>query len=168
MTMNLRIQLTSEDCLKAQLLNMRKSHLTWALLTAVIVLISASFVWDVLTLPRQQVHWLVSFAPIAGVCLLIIYKVWLPWHARKIFRQQKALQELQEVEISSEGLMTTSSRGSWKMKWVEFHKYKIGSDLILVYLSDAAFHAFPKRFFSEEEYALFQSYLATSLGKPKK
>ncbi len=102
-----------------------------------------------------------------GGYLGIVYGVWLPYRTKKIYKQQKTLQEPYDAEITKDELISTSSRGRATIRWTDFHKYKVGKDLLLVYQSDAIFHMFPRRWFHEGEYEALLEILKSTLGKPR-
>ncbi|MBW4652033.1 MAG: YcxB family protein [Kaiparowitsia implicata GSE-PSE-MK54-09C] len=100
-------------------------------------------------------------------CLALFYGVWVPYLAKKIYKQQKTMQEPFELEPTAVKIIETSSRGISRLRWTDFHKYKLGKDIVLVYQSDPLFQIFPKRWFSEDEYREFRQILKGALGKPK-
>lgn len=95
------------------------------------------------------------------------YGVWLPYSSNKIHKQLKRLRESFDAEITQEKFSTTSSAGTGTMNWTDFHKYKVGKDMVLVYESDVSFHVFPKRWFSDDDYLTLLKTLKDALGKPK-
>lgn len=93
----------------------------------------------------------------------------MPWRIRRIFSQQKAFQVEYQTVISPESLESTSEYGTVRIPLSDFHKYKVGKDLILVYHSSALFYMFPRRFFaSDEDFKTFIFYLKANLGSPKR
>ena len=166
----LQCKLKPEDYIKAQYLHMRPSpwlkYLGIALLSFWLVILVA------LAFPSGSlISVFDAFTPILffGLIYVLILFVILPWNGRRIFSQQKTLQAEYEIVISPEMIETTSDHGTMRMRLSDFHKYKVGKDLILLYQSQALFHMFPRRFFtSEEDFRTFLSYLEANLGSPKR
>ncbi|MEB3283277.1 MAG: thioesterase domain-containing protein [Lyngbya sp.] len=64
---------------------------------------------------------------------------------------------LEQLEIASE-------IGTLKMRWSDFHRYKVGKDLVLLYSAPGRFHVFHRRFFdSDEDFQTFVAYLEAHL-----
>jgi YcxB-like protein len=166
----LQCKLEPEDYIKAQYLHMQPSpwlkYLGIALLSLCLVIVAASVPSSVSLATAISV-----FAPILllgviyGFMLLFI----IPWNVRRIFAQQKTLHLEYQTVISPEMIESTSENGTMRMRLSDFHKYKVGKDLILLYHSQIVFHMFPRRFFaSEEDFNTFLSYLEANLGSPKR
>lgn len=167
MILKLQCQLTPRDYVQAQFLHLRpRPAFKWIGL----VLIGLTLVvcgYGFLNLSESDAQW----APFAILATLLyfalFYGVWLPFRTKRLFSQQKTLQEPYEVEISDDALFASDSHGQTTMVWKDFHKYKTGERLILLYQSDALFHMFPIRWFSEDQFAEFRELLRTNLGEPK-
>ena len=167
-------KLKPEDYIKAQYLHIRPSpwlkYLGIALLSLWLVFLVASvFPLGSSTSAFGAVTHILSFGLIYALIIYITFRVILPWNVRRIFSQQKTLQVEYETVLSPEMFETTSENGTMRMRLSDFHKYKVGKDLILLYQSQALFHMFPRRFFaSEEDFKTFLSYLEANLGNPKR
>jgi hypothetical protein len=99
------------------------------------------------------------------VYLGLYFFVFIPFRLRRIYRQQKLLQDQLLVEISDTHMVIKSQHGQGVLPWEVFHKWKTARDLVLVYQSDVLFHIFPQRAFSSpQEYQQFQSLLRSKLG----
>ncbi len=166
----LQCKLKPEDYIKAQYLHMQPSpwfmYLGIALLSFCLVIVAASVPSSVSLATTISV-----FAPILllGVFYGFMLFLIIPWNVRRIFAQQKTLQVEYQTVISPEMIESTSENGTMRMRLSDFHKYKVGKDLILLYHSQALFHMFPRRFFaSEEDFNTFLSYLEANLGSPKR
>lgn len=166
----LQCKLKPEDYIKAQYLHMQPSpwlkYLGITLLSLCLVVLVASGPSSVSLTTTFS-----AFAPIFLLGLLyafILFAV-IPWKVRRIFAQQKTLHVEYQTAISPEMIESTSENGNMRMRLSDFHKYKVGKDLILLYHSQALFHMFPRRFFaSEEDFKTFLSYLEANLGSPKR
>jgi len=74
--------------------------------------------------------------------------VYIPWQARRMFTQQKALREPLRLEASGEGLWASTSIAHGAYPWSHLHKWKEGKSLFLLYFSDSLFCIVPKRCFA--------------------
>jgi hypothetical protein len=163
--MKLECQLFPDDYVKAQYVHLRPSPVfVW--LGWIVVALFPLLVVGLFPFAKKSGEWtpfilLVLAAGWLGIHFLIL----LPRSTRRIFWQQKSLQEKCILEIDAMGVVSTSSMGHAIQKWGDFTKYKRGKGLILAYQSDVIFQMFPKRWFTEEQYAELESYLRQALGK---
>ena len=165
--MKIHCQITPGDYIEAQYLHLRPRPLfkyIGILLFALAIL--ASLQQFVFPTPR-----LVAWLPSATLgCLLyfaLLYFVLIPKRIRKIYKQQKSLQSPYESNITEEAYGTVGVQGTARIPWTEFYKFKTGKNMILVYQSDAIYHIFPKRWFTDRQFAVFHSILQDQLGKSK-
>ena len=166
--MKLHCQLTADDYIRARFLHMRpRPVLKWlGILVVAAAVVTQALLWLLPGTHRPEMTPLLVQLGLV-VYLLLRLLVWLPWRTRTAFKQQKSLQEPYDVEISEDLYHATSAHGTCAVPWRDFHNYKVGPTLILVYQSDALFHMFPKRWFADGEFAEFQQILARNLGKPR-
>lgn len=137
--------------------------------------IGISFVGPVIVLcagrflnPEEDVSPWTPYLILAGLLYFaLLYGVWLPFRTKRLFLQQKTLQEPYEVEITDEAYSASSCHGQSRMVWKDFHKHKMSARIILLYQSDVLYHLFPTRWFSEDQLAEFQKILRANLGEPK-
>lgn len=165
--MKLHCQITPEDYIRAQFLHLRpRPVIKWVGLLIVVGALALG-VQQLIFPPSGAITW-EPFAILGALAYFaVIYGVLLPLKARKIFKQQKTLQVPYESELTDEAYAAVSVHGTATIAWKEFHKYKMNKDTILVYQSDAIYHMFPKRWFTEEQFIEFKSILQTQLGQPK-
>lgn len=167
----LQCKLTPEDYIKANYLHMRPSpwlkYLGMAFLSFFLVFLVSSV--------PSSVSFATAFIILAtmflfyGLFYAFILLAIIPWKVRRIFSQQKTLQAESETVISPEMMETTSENGTARMRLSDFHKYKVGKDMILLYHSQTLFTMLPRRFFaSEEDFKTVLSYLEANLGSPKR
>jgi YcxB-like protein len=166
----LHCKLKPEDYIQAQYLHMRPSswqkYLGIALLSLWLVAVVASAFQSVSLNNMLGIFLPTLFFSLIYILILLVV---LPWNVRRIFSQQQTLRGEYETVISPEVIETTSKYGTTKIPLSDFHKYKVGKDLILLYQSQSLFHMFPRRFFvSEEDFKTFLSYLGANLGSPKR
>lgn len=94
------------------------------------------------------------------------YTIYIPYKAKKIFKQQKSLQIPFVVVVSNEGLHFSNEMGEVKIPWDNFLKWKENKNLFLVYHSDVLFQMLPKRLFgSLEEKMSFRNTLTSNINK---
>ena len=77
--------------------------------------------------------------------------LYVPWKARRVFRQQRSLQLPFELSWSEEGFVSRNEQGSYKTLWSDLVRWKENEQLFLLYISDAMFHILPKRAFPDAE-----------------
>ncbi len=163
--MKLRCQIEPSDYVRAQYLHIRpKPPFQWIGIPLVLLLVLVGL--QQVFLPRDGKITAIPFA-IFGVLayFALSYGIWLPYRTKKIYKQQKTLQEPYEAELTEEEFVSTNSFGTARIKWADFHKYKVGKDIVLVYQSDLIFHLFPKRWFSDDDFRKLLQILQNSLGK---
>lgn len=165
--MKIRCQIEPADYVRAQYLHLRPRPLIkWLgiFLVALFLLVSLQQIF----IPADGKISALPFILLAVLAYLVItYGVWLPYRTKKIYKQQKTLQEPYDSELTDDEFISTNSIGAARIKWRDFHKYKVGRDMILLYQSDLIFHMFPRRWFGEGEYDRFLAILKSSLGEPK-
>lgn len=159
-----------KDYIKAQYLHLRPKpwfkYVVIALLSLCLVILLASA-----SSADSFINALINFVPILifGLFYIFILFVIMPWNVRRIFSQQKTLHSEHTTVISPETIESTSEHGSMKMRLSDFHRYKVGKDMILLYQSQSLFHMFPRRLFaSEEDFQTFISYLEANIGRRKR
>ena len=164
--MNLQIQLTPEDYIQANYLNMRpRPVFKWAgyviLLLAVLVLGISSF--QVLSHGGNVLVPAVLAGSLAYLAFLFGFVY--PARIRKLFRQQKTLQSPYRMEVTHEWMLTQHETGESKLTWDYFRKWREGGNIFTVYQSDVLMHLFPKRCFASlQELAQFRELLREKLG----
>ncbi|CAN5707253.1 hypothetical protein BH09VER1_BH09VER1_43850 [soil metagenome] len=88
-----------------------------------------------------------------------------PRKTRRKFEMGGSLPEPFEIELTPERFVSRYPVDGVDLPWTAFRKFKATADLTIVYQSDNLFHVFPRRWFTDEEYAEFQGYLRAALGK---
>lgn len=165
--MKLQCQLTPRDYIQAQFLHSRPRPILKWIGLFLVGLALVVCVDGFLNLPESEAPWRPFIIFAALLYFALFYGVWLPFRTRRLFSQQKALQEPYEVDISDDAFSASSSHGQTTMVWKDFHKYKTNKKIILLYQSDALFHMFPMRWFSGDQFSEFQEILRANLGEPR-
>ena len=75
----------------------------------------------------------------------------LPYRARKIYRQQRSLQEPFESQVDETGLHSKTERSTGFADWSYFKKWAEGRNVFLLYQSDVIMNIIPKRLFVEPQ-----------------
>jgi hypothetical protein len=75
----------------------------------------------------------------------------LPRKSRRIFRQNRALQEQITVELSEETFVVTTLYGSSSIPWDHFHACRVNKRVIALFVSQAQCHVLPSRIFASAE-----------------
>jgi len=167
--MKISYLLTPEDYIRARRLSMRPRPWLRIVGYIVVALFIAFIVWqgyDVFAHGKRQG----DFWMIVGIAayLLTAYFLLLPWRTRRLFRQQKTLQHPIELELTENHFSGSSSHGTFKMAWSDFHKWKKNDHVILIYQSAALMHMIPLRAFqSPTDIATLVSILEKHLGAEK-
>jgi hypothetical protein len=82
------------------------------------------------------------------LCLLFYFSaliLWRRYKIKKVYRQQKSLQREVNVEINERGVVFSTENGNYRLDFVDVHKYKDSSSVLLLYHSDMMFNIIPKK-----------------------
>lgn len=103
-----------------------------------------------------------------GAYFTLLFFVFIPWQAKRIFLQQKALQRPFVIEFTDDGVRSEAENGSAEMKWADFHKWKANRSLILLFHSDALSNIVPTRSFADDaQRAALLALIESKLGKQR-
>ena len=106
--------------------------------------------------PRPHATTPVSTATLAWVAggimyLIAFFLIYLPWRARRLFGQYKALHTPFQFIFTDEGMNAESANGRSTQPWDHILKWRENRHLFLLYPNDAMFHMIPKRCIADEE-----------------
>ncbi|MFA6286892.1 MAG: YcxB family protein [Opitutaceae bacterium] len=105
---------------------------------------------------------------LAPVYFALFYFVFIPFGSRRIFRQQKNLQDPATFAFTDQGMRVDSVRGHMELPWSDFHKWKANDKVLLLYHSSAIFNMIPRRAFATAaDFAAFRELVERHLGKQK-
>ena len=157
--------LEEQDYLNAQRLHRRwskrKSIIIISLVILVIVLCLALWCQGALPIAGGIIGGLIG-GTFAGAITRYVY---IPWKARRVFRQQKSLQREYTMSWNADGIQTKSKNGENSSSWSDFIRWKESENLFLLYISDIQFYMFPKRAFSNEsELNDFRAHLVRNVN----
>lgn len=163
----MRIQILPEDYLAGVRLNMRPRK-TWAIAAIALLATGAvgvgSFRWRAVT---GEMGWPELIVAALVAWLVLWLWVFLPRQVRKLYLQQRSLQEPFEAAFDAAGMRFNNARGDATLPWTDVHKWRESKRLFLIYQSDALFHLLPKRCFgSEAEQKDLRELLLAQVGPP--
>jgi hypothetical protein len=164
--MELNIKLTADDYIKANFVHMRpRPFIKWVgyflLFVAVVVLGCSGF--DAIVHRKGFITPIVLAASLAY--LVFSFGIYYPKRIRKIFLQQKLLQQSFSFAVTDEAVSSKAEYGQATLTWDIFRKWKESKDLFLLYQSDVLFHMMPKRCFSSaEDISRFRKLLYEKMG----
>jgi YcxB-like protein len=100
--------------------------------------------------------------------LLLIFFVYEPLKAKRVFRQYKALSEPTTVELRNDGLFFKRETGEGLVPWSHVIKWRSNDELLLLYPASGLFYLLPSHFFpSSEAFKEFVTRVRSKLGKAK-
>lgn len=152
-----RFNLTAEDYIEANRLHatracyggglFRLGVLMWPFYAVLAFVVSGEWSW------RHGAAAIAVGAALSAIVVLFIFiinSVMIPRKARRIFAQQKSLHEDIEASWDDTALDLSTPSARSRHEWSDFRKWSEGSNVILLYQSDALFNMLPKRAFSPD------------------
>lgn len=155
--------LEASDYVRAQYLNMRPRR-TYMVLGLVVL---SLFLWAIwYTFFGGGPRGMTGYVLLAAAAYLILnFFVYIPWKARKTFRQQKSLQREMTLRFDDSGLAIEAENSQGRIPWSDFLKWKENDRLFLLYISDPLYHMVPKRLFkSSSEVDSVREVMRTHIG----
>ena len=147
-----QIQLVADDLVAAHRLHSRPSGWRLIALGAALAVLLAVFVTPYfLPAPYGQPDavWTSAVPLLACVLAFVLLRLFfLPWTARRMYRQQKSLRDPTDLEWNTTGVTFRSASAQGTTAWEDFLKWKEDERLFLLYLSSCLFHMVPKRVFA--------------------
>jgi len=143
--MNFRGTLTEQDYVAAQFLHLRPRPV----LAFVGVLLIAAYGLVLFLSPSPWTFGIAAY-------LVVSFLVYMPWKAKRNFRQYAALSEPVFVEVRSDGIHFKRQNGEGLLPWAHVRKWRHNQRLLLLYPANNIFHLIPVHFFSSQSvYAEF-------------
>jgi hypothetical protein len=100
--------------------------------------------------------------------LLLIFFVYEPLKAKRVFRQYQALSEPMTVELRDDGLFFKRENGEGLVPWSHVIKWRSNDKLLLLYPASGLFYLLPSHFFpSSDAFKEFVTLVRSKLGKAK-
>lgn len=146
----LKVTLKEGDYIDAQFLygkSTPKRLGVYALVVLVLMAI-AYFGW-------QAAHGVVAVGALGGVIggiigFVVVRFFYMPWKAKRVFRQQKSLQYPFEFAWDGESFITRNEKGNSNTPWSDYTKWRENQQMFLLYHSDVMFQMVPKRAFPDD------------------
>ena len=145
----LQVRLEEEDYVNALRAAARPGVRTMTLLAAAsaLVVVGAFVGWRAGYMKEVFVAGFVWFGALVGAG--IGHMLSIGPKAKRVFRQQQALQRPYEVSWSDVGVTITGEGHTSTTPWADFHKSLEIGDQFILFLSDAIFFMVPKRAFAD-------------------
>ncbi len=162
--MTIHGELTLEDCREARRIDLWSYLIPW-FWTIPLCLILICFAPTV----HDPINWfLIAFLSLAFVIRLAAYLVVRSATPRAIPKFLLGLDNTpgpRDLELTPEGINLSGPYGFHQIQWNDnYRRYKASPDFALVY-EPSGFRIFPRRWFTEEQYAEFQHYLREGLAQ---
>lgn len=98
--------------------------------------------------------------------LLGYFFIFIPWNARKIFRQYKAVSAPFSLEAQEEGLFFKRINAEALVPWDEILKWKRSETMLLLYPASNLYYVVAHTFFdNQSDFLEFQEELKKRVGK---
>jgi hypothetical protein len=102
----------------------------------------------------------------ALVVLLLLFFVYEPFKARRLFRQYKALSEPTTIELRDDGLYFSRQNGEGLVPWSHVLKWKSNDRVLLLYPASGLFYVLPSHFFKDiHAFKEFVTVVESRIGK---
>jgi hypothetical protein len=101
---------------------------------------------------------------IALALVLLLVRYVPPAQARRVIRQQKSLLGDWTAAWDAQGIGFTSTNGQSRLAWGDFHKWRESSRSFLLFQSDVAYSAIPKRALTDMELVVLRDSLLGAVG----
>lgn len=150
-----------EDYVEANRLHKRaKGSGLIAKILLLIILVAGSL--DLIIDSFVNQTWVLLIGPLALIGAVLLYYLYIPYQAKKIYQQQKTIQMPFTITISNEGLHVKNQFGEGNYPWNIFSNWKEGDNLILLFHSDLMFTILPKRYLNEGAIQLIHERLKSN------
>lgn len=96
-----------------------------------------------------QIALTVSGSVAVALVLNGLLRFWInPFQARRNFRQQRALSDEMSLSWTETEFCLAAGRSQTAMPFGNLHGYRTSDEMIILYVSDVLYHAFPRQAFS--------------------
>jgi len=94
------------------------------------------------------------------------FLIYMPFKARRTFRQYKALSEHVTIEVRDDGLFFKRTNGEGLVPWSHILKWRANDKMLLLYPASSMFYLITTKFFpSQDSFIEFKTLIETKLGK---
>ena len=146
--------ISEQDFLAAQRLNFRPRPI-FAVLGILLLMLMAYVVVELV--PDSSCYVMIWLAFCLGLFFL-----YLPWKAKRTYRQLKALAEPVTLEARDDGLFYQRERSQGLVPWSHICKWRHNKTLLLLYPASNMYMMVPSHFFPSPE--AFDEFIATVKG----
>ena len=144
---------TEQDFVASQFLHLRPRP--WLAVAGIIIICLA--LWALLRAPS------IWFG--AAFLYLVLWGLYIPFKAKRAFRQFKAMSEPTEIHVRDTGLFFKRTNGEGLVPWDEILKWRSNSKLVLLYPTSMVFYLVPAHFFDgAESYSAFIKIIQARVG----
>ena len=147
----MQIQISSADYLSAIRAGMKPRPAFAVLGGLIIVLVLVALIVLLYAWHAGERDWTDAIGLAAIAYFPAWYWLYLPWKVRRLYAQQRALQEPASVEISTGGLEFRTANGEGLLRWENVYRWRETGDVFVLYQSDVLLHPIPKRCFDSVE-----------------
>ncbi len=149
--------LTEAEFISAMTLHGSGSNLTqlWLVIAGIILLLISTFT-DYIFLP-------LGISIIGCLIYFGLINIVLPYKAKKLFKQNKALREKTSLSLTEEGINLKNQSGVNKLQWQDIENWKCDEGVYLLYLTPRFFHTVPVKALPDQ--VLFDKLLLQYIGK---
>lgn len=119
-----------------------------------------------LVISGGDVFWIV-YDLLIGAFLVLYYGPGQTWKFKREFRRARTLHSEKTVDLSDEGVRTTSSLGQGIVKWGAFSRWAETRNLYLLSVPPRIFYILPKRAFSTSDQDAIRRLLEQKIGSGK-
>ena len=127
-----------------------RKKLLWAVAAALLLLVSASDLYDILRTGRRFTDTTLFFIVILAAVYAILFFVLPKFRYRKLFSSNRFLQETQSFSVTGQLISITSPSTSVQITRDKIEKLVCTPDLICIYISRMQAHLIPRHFFADE------------------
>ncbi|MCG6122037.1 MAG: hypothetical protein MEP57_04940 [Microvirga sp.] len=145
----LRFSLDETMAVRAQWLHLARfrAWAIWVILGLSILASSTIFLrlgqWELARILREFIQTAFISSALALALIWGLYRFFIPFVARRNFRQQKALAESMELSWSDDGFCYASGPSRTVMGFGDLYGYRMSDDLLLLYLSNVLYLIVP-------------------------
>lgn len=112
---------------------------------------------------------IISFSIWLFLCVLYLlfhFGLYMPYRAKRIYREGKRVRGEVELDIDDSGLSWKTDRGFSETRWGDIFKWRKGGSMVLIYFNSALYAVVPAHFFSSgSDFQRFCNLLESKIGK---
>lgn len=168
----MQIQISSDDYLSAIRAGMKPRPAFAVLGGLIVVLALIAVVFTLYAWRLQERGWTDVLCLAAIAYIPAWYWLYLPWKVRRLYTQQRSLQEPASVEIGVAGLQFSTATGGGLLPWENIYRWRESRTVFVIYQSDALLHLIPKRCFdspqAQNDFRVLLLRQVGPVGKPRK